>query len=378
MNRTRRNTLALLGGGVVLAAGAGAAGFVSTRTPTRALAPWAMAADYDDPRLRALSHAILAPNPHNLQPWMAELVGPDAVAIHRDATRALPETDPFDRQITIGFGCFLEQLAIAASVDGLVVETDLFPAGPDGPVALARFAPGADPDPLAAHILARRSCKEPFDMARVVPTGDLAALRAAAAPGAPIDGTSEAAPAAALRDLIWRAWEIEALTPRTFAESIDLLRVGKLEIEATPDGIDLRNPMAEAARRLGLLDRAALLDTEGQGFTATMEQFRATFDATPAFIWVTTAGNTRADQIAAGRTWVRLNLAATGAGLALQPVSQALQEYPEMAGPYAEAHEMLGAPGETVQMLGRLGYGPDVPPAPRWPLEAKLIDASET
>ena len=54
---------------------------------------------------------------------------------------------------------------------------------------------------------------------------------------------------------------------------------------------------------------------------------------------------------------------------------QSLQEYPEMAKLRERAHGLLGKPGETVQMLGRLGYGPDVPPAPRWPLEAKLVNA---
>ena len=46
-----------------------------------------------------------------------------------------------------------------------------------------------------------------------------------------------------------------------------------------------------------------------------------------------------------------------------------------MAAHYAAAHELLAAPGRTVQMLGRLGYGPVIPRTPRWPLEAKLIDA---
>jgi hypothetical protein len=77
MSISRRKMLALVGGGTVLAAGGAGAAFALTRTPTRALAPWDMAGAYPDPRLRALSHALLAPNPHNRQPWMAELVGSD-------------------------------------------------------------------------------------------------------------------------------------------------------------------------------------------------------------------------------------------------------------------------------------------------------------
>lgn len=39
------------------------------------------------------------------------------------------------------------------------------------------------------------------------------------------------------------------------------------------------------------------------------------------------------------------------------------------------AHDLLAAPGQTVQMLGRLGYGPQTPRTPRWPLETKLLNA---
>jgi hypothetical protein len=46
----------------------------------------------------------------------------------------------------------------------------------------------------------------------------------------------------------------------------------------------------------------------------------------------------------------------------------------EIAKLYDRSHELLAKDGETVQMLGRLGYGPLTKPAPRWPLEAKLLN----
>ena len=98
-------------------------------------------------------------------------------------------------------------------------------------------------------------------------------------------------------------------------------------------------------------------------------------NGTHAFVVQTTSGNTRADQIAVGGRWLRLNLAATGAGLALRPVSQALQEYPEMEGPYKAIHTKFAPDGGTVQMLGLLGYAPITPRTPRWPLETRLRNA---
>jgi hypothetical protein len=90
-------------------------------------------------------------------------------------------------------------------------------------------------------------------------------------------------------------------------------------------------------------------------------------------VWLVTGTNSRRDQIAAGADWLRVNLAATSLGLGTQPLSQALQEYPEMSVLRMNVHSRLAPEGGTVQMLARIGYGPDVPPSPRWPLEAKIV-----
>ncbi len=103
--------------------------------------------------------------------------------------------------------------------------------------------------------------------------------------------------------------------------------------------------------------------------------YREMFENTPAFVALRTDGNTRLDQIDAGRRWLRLNLTTTSLGLALHPVSQALQEYQEVAAQYQQIHDLLAQPGQTVQMLGRLGYGPRTARTPRWPLETRLRNA---
>ena len=90
---------------------AGGVGWALTRTATAAREPWRDAANgFGDPRLDALAFAILAPNPHNMQPWLARLETDGSLSVFCDLNRRLPATDPFDRQITIGFGCFLELL----------------------------------------------------------------------------------------------------------------------------------------------------------------------------------------------------------------------------------------------------------------------------
>ena len=378
----RRGFLKIAGGGVVLAA-TGAGAFVATRSPAAALAPWAEAgaARYADPRLNALSYAILAPNPHNRQPWLVELSGDDTVILRFDTDRQLPHTDPLDRQLTIGLGCFLELMDMAANASGYRVERTLFPDGEDPaaldarPVARARFV--ADPtvatDPLWAAVPHRRSLKEPFDTTRPVPREALDVLLAASRHGMMLGGTVDPEQVATWRWLTGEALLIEIETPRTYIESVDLFRIGKREIEANPDGIDFSGPIFETLGTLGLFTRASASDTSTpvyrQGLAAVLENTSTAM----GHVWMVSRGNTRADQIAAGGDWLRVNLAATSVGLGFQPLSQALQEYPEMDALYREVHDRLAPDGGTVQMLSRIGYGPDVPVSPRWPLEAKLV-----
>ncbi|HRD97816.1 MAG TPA: twin-arginine translocation pathway signal protein, partial [Rubrivivax sp.] len=80
-------------------------------------------------------------------------------------------------------------------------------------------------------------------------------------------------------------------------------------------------------------------------------------------------------QVAAGRAYLRVQLAATAQGVVMQPLQQALQEYPEVAGPYRQIHQLLGAtaPGQTVQMWARVGFAAPVPPAPRRGVAAHIL-----
>ncbi|MEX3014201.1 Acg family FMN-binding oxidoreductase [Gymnodinialimonas hymeniacidonis] len=378
MTMTRRKTLALIGGGTILAATA-AAGYDITRLPNAAVAPWGQAGQYADPRLRALSWAILAPNPHNRQPWMVDVSLPDTVILYVDPERMLPHTDPFNRQITVGLGCFLEIMRMAALEDGLAVEFDLFPDGSDAavldnrPVAICHFSPtDAAPDPLFAHVPHRRSNKEPYDMTRDVPTEALE--RIAQAPmHFPMEFTNDAVRVERMRDQSLRALRVEFATERTLRESVELFRIGHREVNANPDGIDFSGPMFESLRMTGLFSREASMDMEGFVGQQADAAFAENMLSAMAHLWQVTPDNSRQTQIRAGQDWVRINLAATAEGLGLQPLSQALQEFPEMSELYEEVHGDLAPAGGTVQMWARVGYGPEVGESPRWPLEEKIV-----
>ncbi len=379
MNISRRKSLALIGGGVITAA-ATTTGYSVTRSPTQATAPWKLAGTYADPRKKALSYALLAPNPHNRQPWSVDLSAGGEVSLYADLDKLLPETDPLNRQITIGLGCFLEVMRMAAAQDGYRVDLTLFPEGQNEahldnrPIAHAVFTKdGAQkPDPLFQHVMTRRSNKEPFDTSRVVRPETLVQLTNSTGEGVQLGGSVEAQDVAELRDLTHTALQIEVETPNTYQESVDLFRIGHREVNANPDGIDFSGPLFESLHLTGMFTRETATDTSSTAYKAGLDAVFANTDTAMGHLWLITETNTREDQIIAGQNWVRVNLATTALGLGLQPLSQVLQEYPEMDTEYQTIHNRLAPNGGTVQMLGRIGYGPQVAPSPRWPLEAKL------
>ncbi len=381
MTLSRRTIIALIGGGILLAAGARGAS-IATRTPRTALLPWDMAGLDPEPRRRALSFALLAPNPHNRQPWLVDLSEPDVVTLFADPDRLLPHTDPQNRQITIGLGCFLETLRIAASHGGYQVAITPFPEGDSTkgldrrPVARAVFTAdaGAIPDPLFDQIAQRRTTKDPFDTTRPVAANALADL-ALAVRSTRFGGSVDPQDIAALRTLTHDALTVEIETPRTYRESVDLFRIGRAEVDANPDGIDFTGPLFETLASVGLMTRETVLDTGSQAYKAGLAAVYANTDTAMGHVWLVSRGTTRAEQIATGADWMRLHLSAAAQGLAIQPLSQALQEYPEMSAFYAAIHARLAPEGGTVQMLARIGYADLPSPSPRWPLDSRIVNA---
>ena len=333
-----------------------------------------------DLRIRAAGHAIRAPNPHNRQPWLVQLAGADRVLLRCDLERRLPETDPFDRQIVIGLGGFLELYRMALAQEGIGADIALFPEGLPGrrldqrPIAAITLRPGTGmPDPLFAAVPTRRSAKQPYDMARVP---DPAPLAAALADPKRLGFTTDPARVAALRDLAQDGFRVEASTPHTLQESVDLFRLGRAEMAANPDGIGIGGPQVEELVARGQLTRAAFTDRNGQAFGMMMQAQLSVISASPCFVWTTTPGNGRVAQLEAGRDWLRLDLAANAAGLGIQPLSQTLQEFPEMEPLHEAMRRATGvASGERLQMVGRIGHpaSPGIRTALRWPAESRIL-----
>jgi hypothetical protein len=382
----RRKFLKIAGSGAAIVAASGG-GFVATRTPKDALVPWIIdGSQYPDPMRQALSYAILAPNPHNRQPWVIDLKSDTEAVLTCDLDRLLPATDPFNRQIVIGLGCFLELFSLAATQNGYVADIEYFVQGESPtyldqrPIAnlMLRKQSDAMPDPLFAQVLNRHTNRNPYDTSRAIPEDVFTRLKRAAPTTVHVGTTGSGDQLNGLRVLTRDAMVSEVMTPEAYQESIELMRIGRTEIEANPDGISLGGAFLETLNLFGVLTRENLADPTSSSYQIGLDMIDEGAMSSMGFVWVNTQDNDRAAQIDAGRAYMRIALQAAADGIAMQPMSQALQEYVEMASYYEVAHKRLtNHPGERIQMLARLGYAiQDVGPSPRWALETRIKEQS--
>lgn len=380
MSLSRRDALRLVGGGAVLAAAPGCGRWSMPGSATEA---WRGPGAEGDPRRRALSWALLAPSAHNRQSWLVDLRRPGEIVLSADAGRLLPQTDPPGRQITISQGTFLEVAVMALAGQGLAPAVELFPDGEygatpdDRPVARVRLEAraGLAPDPLLAQVARRHTNRNAFDPGREVAPSVLEAMtRLPVAPAVAVRWTVEPGLRQRIRELAGRAWELEVLTPRTFRESLELLRIGASEIERHRDGLALTGLGPWVAALAGQMSVEKMLDPRGPAARRAIADGQAQARTAMGWVWVETEGNSRRVQVEAGRAYLRLHLEAARQGLAWHPMSQALQEYAEMAETRSALYRALGVdPARTtVQMLARVGWAAPAGPSARRPLDSLL------
>jgi hypothetical protein len=367
----RRQFIRILGGGLVLAAGGGAFGAIggcSSALPDVAVQPWQNPGAESDTRRFMLAHALLAPNPHNRQPWIADLAEPGRIHLVCDGDRLLPETDPFGRQILVGCGAFIELAVMAAAQRGCAVTVDAFPGGAPAVTELPRgvrvatltlgAAGSAAADPLFAQIVRRHSNKTAYASDRRLPstlptqwavTANALGLRTGF-----VEGEAAMAP---IRRITREAYETECLTPRTWLESARLMRIGPQAIASHRDGISISAAVPRVMHAVGVFDPMEVPQRGASSLQRVMDRW-APFETGSGYLWLSGNGNSRSTQLAAGRAYVRLHLQATAAGVDMHPLSQALQEFSEVRTSFLALHRELGLDPARgpVQMLARVGY----------------------
>jgi len=326
----RRGFLGMVGIGVGTLAVAGAAGltwkavdggvFATGTGP--AYAAWdALGASTGRP-LGLVNAAILAANAHNTQPWRFR-VADDRIDLFADLTRTIGAMDPLSRELDLTLGCALENLVLAGAAHALAPTVSLLPDVSD-PTHIARIdltATDAPASPLYAAIARRHTDRGAYDT-RTVPRSRLDELGALVdAPGAELVWFTSDVAKAAFGDLTLRATQAIIADRQQSADDYVWYRSGWDEIQSKKDGITIdpsgQTPLIRALSKLVPVTQEQNNDGWLKGMRTIQIPTAAAFGAI-----VVRDPAERRGRIAVGRSWQRLHLSATVAGLAVQPLCQ--------------------------------------------------------
>ncbi len=322
-----------------------------------------------DIRRQILWYAIMAPSPLNTQPWSVLSMDPCGIDLYLEKKRLLPHMDPACRQACVSCGAFIENLDIAAREAGFMAEISLLPSSLPGadidlgqPLARIELMPdpGIVTDPLFSWLEKRHTNRSIFTN-DPIPAEIISSLADAAnQPFTTLGFSADPSFRQELGGHITNAVEVTFSAPDRFSEFLSYVRIPPISAHQYPDGYGAREiglhgvrgwlsllplRISPAGRRNGLA-RGLLLRLARKGA-----------ESAAAFGWIATKGNSRHDQIRAGRTYERVHLTAASAGVSLQPMTCVLESYPGMEEHYRRVLDLLGIPDtHTVQMLFRLGY----------------------
>ena len=295
-----------------------------------------------------LRYAVLAPSSHNAQPWEFA-VGDGYVAVEGAEDRRLEEADPDGREHHMSLGCAVETLRVAAHRFGVATLVHTFDEG--SPVAHVDLGPSCNPHRdvrLFDEITERYTDHRPFTH-DPVPEEIVEEFRDHAAS---VDVTLRAVthPRAreSVADLQRRADRLQADSPEYRRELSYWIGTGALGASR------LRARVGSAV--VGHLDVGPVEGRRNAKLVA----------GAPLVGVLTTDGDSRSEQVAAGRAYQRIALAASAAGLATHPLSQILERPEERA----ELRSLLDLDGHP-QHLFRVGAVEGrQEPTPRWPAPA--------
>lgn len=333
-----------------------------------------------DMRLKVLAYAILCPNPHNKQPWLIDLTGPSSFDLYVDPERLLPATDPYYRQIHIGQGTFLETLSIAAGGLGLESKISYFPQGMysntellNKPVASIELIkrPDIAVDPLFAHLLNRHSNKREYND-QGLSNKQIEALKDFHWVGnrSRLTIKNNTGAKQQLENILTQAMQIEVGDPGRDRETLEMFRFNEQEVEKFRDGFGVAQAGLSGFKKIiverFLLSRESVQKDPSSFGEQAVDMTRKITASTSTFGWLTTASNSRLDQVKVGRDYCRINLKITAMGLAMHPMSQVLQEYSDMLPLQVSYKQRFNIKNsDTVQMLFRLGKAAATTHGPR-------------
>lgn len=338
------------------------------------LEPWEKdyAQKFDDPRIQLAAYGLLAANGHNMQPWKIRLdrEAPMAFYLYADSDRLTNEVDPFARQMMVTQGTFLEYIRTAGDKLGYTADIKLFPQGgydeqkldesmdttPVARIGLTKTAP--QNAPLYDYMFFPDTNRAPYQPSKLS-SEQINKLEDINADGdMAIKLFQDKEDIDKLGYYAMKGAYVEAGVKRVMEESETIFRANEYQKNRYRYGFSVEGQGASGMKKHLMQGLVTLFPSMNSGKAASemfIHSTQLSADNTPAYAMILTKGNTRSDQVKSGMLYSKLILTAEQQGFAVQPLSQVLEEYPEMNEFYSGIHRDYAPGGGTIQMLIRLG-----------------------
>lgn len=342
--------------------------------PKKYMEPWKKdySARFSDPRVKLTSVGILAASNHNMQPWKIKLDknDPNVFYLYADSSRRTKEVDPYSRQMMISEGTFLEYVRVAGDEEGLHADIKLFS---EGTYDESNLVHSMDTLPVARITLTKtqkhnnqlynamflpdtnRDAYKP-DKLTEVQVNSFESLSLQNGPTIKVYENKD--DIARIGKFAMQAADIEAGVTRVMDESNIIFRSNEYRKNKYRYGYSVEGQGADGFKKniiQGIVTIFPSLNTGKSASNNFINYTRKSVDSTPAYVIIKTNGNSRLEQVESGMIYSRLVLTGHRLGLAMQPLSQALEEYPEMQVSYKSIKQAYASEGSTIQMLLRTG-----------------------
>jgi hypothetical protein len=338
------------------------------------LEPWqkTYSQKFDDPRVRLAAYGLLAANGHNMQPWKIRLDKDDPMVfyLYADSDRLTNEVDPFARQMMITQGTFLEYAKIAGDELGYKIAVELFPEGgydeqklpesmktkPVAKIMLTKDKPQSNPlydslflpDTNRAAYQSNKLTSEQINQLEAINTDANMSIKF----------FQDKENIEKLGSYAMKGATIEAGVNRVMQETETIFRANEYQKNKYRYGFSVEGQGTSGIMQHIMQGLVTLFPSMNSGKAASdlfIQSTRTSVDNTPAYAMIITKDNSRSSQAKSGMLYSRLVLTAHRLGFVMQPLSQVLEEYPEMREPYSSIHREYASDGSTIQMLVRLG-----------------------
>jgi len=329
--------------------------------------------DFTDKRSKLISRGILASNSHNTQSWrfIFNANNENIFDMYLNHDRLTPQCDPYSRQITISAGTLIEYLKVAADIQGINLNIQYFPSGEydqNGTIEsikahpIARFTistKAAVTNDLHQYMFKADTTRSNYK-AEKIKANEIAHLNTLNnEPTLNLTIVNNDADMNTLHSIVKRAGYIEADVKRVQTEVLHYFRLNEWQKNKYGNGLVFEGSGTTGFMNFLMQGFLTLLPF-AMNEDASAKSFKGSIDAivsnTPHYIIIDSNDNSRLSQVKAGELYSRIILNAHKFGIALQPVSQPLEEYSEMSNEYQNIHSQFTTPGKTIQILARLGY----------------------